>query len=97
MKGAVNSKLLGADFQPLSGGDLQKYGLTSGIRLLNIQRGKTIAQMGLGEGFVVVKFNGKSYAEPEDLIAAMEAARGRIEIVGKDRNGSNQSFSFYSY
>jgi hypothetical protein len=27
----------------------------------------------------------------------MEAARGRIEIVGKDRNGSNQSFSFYSY
>jgi S1-C subfamily serine protease len=97
MKGAVNSKLLGADFQPLGASDLQKYGLTSGIRLINIQRGKTIAQMGLGEGFVVVKFNGKSYAEPEDLIAAMEAARGRIEIVGKDRNGSNQSFSFYSY
>jgi Do/DeqQ family serine protease len=97
MKGAVNSKLLGADFQPLGASDLQKYGLTSGIRLINIQRGKTIAQMGLGEGFVVVKFNGKSYAEPEDLISAMEAARGRIEIVGKDRNGSNQSFSFYSY
>ena len=97
MKGAVNSKLLGADFQPLSAGDLQKFGLTSGIRLLNIQRGKTIAQMGLGEGFVVIKFNGKTYSEPEDLIAAMEAARGRIEIVGKDRNGSSQSFSFYSY
>ena len=97
MKGAVNSKLLGADFQPLSAGDLQKFGLTNGIRLLNIQRGKTIAQMGLGEGFVVIKFNGKTYSEPEDLIAAMEAARGRIEIVGKDRNGSSQSFSFYSY
>jgi hypothetical protein len=27
----------------------------------------------------------------------MEGARGRIEIVGKDKNGSNQSFSFYSY
>ena len=38
MKGAVNSKLLGADFQPLSAGDLQKFGLTSGIRLLNIQQ-----------------------------------------------------------
>jgi S1-C subfamily serine protease len=97
MKGAVNSKLLGADFQPLGETDKVKLGLTSGIRLINIQRGKTIAQMGLGEGFVVVKFNGKSYAEPEDLISAMEAARGRIEIVGKDRNGSNQSFSFYSY
>jgi S1-C subfamily serine protease len=97
MKGAVNSKLLGADFQPLGETDKVKLGLTSGIRLINIQRGKTIAQMGLGEGFVVVKFNGKSYAEPEELISAMEAARGRIEIVGKDRNGSNQSFSFYSY
>jgi serine protease Do len=97
MKGAVNSKLLGADFQPLSASDKQKLGLTSGIRLINIQRGKTIAQMGLGEGFVVVKFNGKTYVEPEDLISAMEGARGRIEIAGKDRNGNNQSFSFYSY
>ena len=97
MKGAVNSKLLGADFQPLNASDKQKLGLSSGIRLINIQRGKTIAQMGLGEGFVVVKFNGKTFAEPEDLISAMEGARGRIEIVGKDRNGNNQSFSFYSY
>lgn len=97
MKGAVNSKLLGADFQPLSQTDKQKFGLTSGIRLINIQRGKTISQMGLGDGFVVVKFNGKTYSEPEDLISAMEGARGRIEIVGKDRNGNNQSFSFYSY
>jgi S1-C subfamily serine protease len=97
MKGAVNSKLLGADFQPLNNTDKQKLGLTSGIRLINIQRGKTISQMGLGEGFVVVKFNGKTYNEPEDLISAMEGARGRIEIVGKDRNGNNQSFSFYSY
>lgn len=97
MKGAVNSKLLGADFQPLSASDKQKLGLSSGIRLINIQRGKTIAQMGLGEGFVVVKFNGKTYVEAEDLISAMEGARGRIEIAGKDRNGNNQSFSFYSY
>ena len=97
MKGAVNSKLLGADFQPLNATDKQKLGLTAGIRLFNIERGKTIAQMGLGEGFVVVKFNGKTYSEPEDLISAMEGARGKIEIVGKDRNGNNQSFSFYSY
>jgi S1-C subfamily serine protease len=97
MKGAVNSKLLGADFQPLSSGDLKKFGLTSGIRLINIQRGKFISQMGLGEGFVVVKFNGKVYSEPEDLISAMESARGRIEVIGKDRNGNNQSYSFYGY
>jgi S1-C subfamily serine protease len=97
MKGAVNSKLLGADFQPVSAADLKKYGLNSGIRLLNIQRGKFISQMGLGEGFIVIKFNGKVYSEPEDLITAMESARGRIEVVGKDRNGNNQNYSFYGY
>jgi Do/DeqQ family serine protease len=97
MKGAVNSKLLGADFQPLSATDLKKFGLNSGIRLLNIQRGKFISQMGLGEGFIVIKFNGKAYSEPEDLITAMESARGRIEVVGKDRNGNNQNYSFYGY
>jgi S1-C subfamily serine protease len=97
MKGAVNSKLLGADFQPLSATDLKKFGINSGIRLLNIQRGKFISQMGLGEGFIVIKFNGKVYSEPEDLITAMESARGRIEVVGKDRNGNNQNYSFYGY
>lgn len=97
MKGAVNSKLLGADFQPLSSADLKKYGIPSGIRLLNIQRGKFISQMGLGEGFIVIKFNGKAYLEPEDLITAMESARGRIEVVGKDKNGNNQNYSFYGY
>jgi len=97
MKGAVNSKLLGADFQPLSSADLKKYGIPSGIRLLNIQRGKFISQMGLGEGFIVIKFNGKAFLEPEDLITAMESARGRIEVVGKDKNGNNQNYSFYGY
>ena len=32
-----------------------------------------------------------------DLIAAMEAGNGRIEIEGKDPNGSPRSYSFYRY
>mgnify|MGYP000176538586 CR=1 FL=1 len=40
---------------------------------------------------------GKTYTEAEDLIAAMEAGNGRIEIEGKDPNGSPRSYSFYRY
>ena len=53
--------------------------------------------MGLPNGFIITKFNGKVYAEAEDLIAAMEGGSGRIEIEGKDPNGSNRSYSFYRY
>ncbi len=97
MKGAVNSKYLGADFQPLSKTDCDKYKITSGIRILNIQRGQFVSQMGLPNGFIVTKFNGKAYTEAEDLIAAMEGGNGRIEIEGKDPNGSIRSYSFFRY
>jgi S1-C subfamily serine protease len=97
MKGAVNSKYLGADFQPLSKTDCDKYKIASGIRILNVQRNQFVAQMGLPNGFILTKFNGKTYTEAEDLIAAMEAGNGRIEIEGKDPNGSPRSYSFFRY
>jgi len=96
MKGAVNSKVLGADFQPLSATDLGKYKITSGIRLLNIAQGSYIARMGLREGFIILQFNGRSYTEAEDLISAMETTTGRIRIDGMDRNGNRSSYSLFS-
>ena len=97
MKGAVNSKYLGADFQPLTKSDCEKYKIASGIRIINIKNNLFIAQMGLPNGFIVMKFNGKTYTEAVDLIAAMEGSNGRLEIEGKDPNGSNRSYSFYRY
>jgi Do/DeqQ family serine protease len=96
MKGAVNSKLLGADFQPLSANDLTKMGLSNGIRIINIKRAGYINQLGLPEGFIIYKFNGKSYADAEDLIAAMEAGKGRVSAEGMTKEGAKQSFSYYS-
>jgi len=96
MKGAVNSKMLGADFQPLSASDLSKYRISSGIRLLNVTQGSYIARMGLVEGFIILQFNGRNYTEAEELISAMETTTGRIRVDGMDRNGNRSSFSFYS-
>jgi Do/DeqQ family serine protease len=97
MKGVVSSSFLGADFQPLSASDKSKFRIESGIRIINIRRSGGIAQMGLPNGFVVVKFNGKSYEAPEDLIAAMEGSSGKMQIQGLDPNGSSRSYSFYRY
>lgn len=96
MRGAVNSKVLGADFQPLSKADLEKYRVTSGIRLLNVARGGYMSQLGLSEGFIVLRFNGREYTDAEDLISAMESATGRVKIDGMDRYGNRSSFSYYT-
>ncbi len=97
MRGLVSSKYLGADFQALNATDKGKLRISSGIRILNIRRGGAISQMGLGNGFVILKYNGKVYQEPEDLIAAMEGSSGSMKIEGVDANGNQQSFSFFRY
>ena len=97
MRGVVGSKYLGADFQALNATDKGKYKIASGIRILNIKRGGAISQMGLGEGFVILKYNGKVYEDPEDLIAAMEGSSGSMKIEGIDARGNKQTFSFFRY
>jgi S1-C subfamily serine protease len=97
MKGVVRSKYLGADFQALTSSEKERLGLSIGVKILNIQRGGAISQMGLPNGFTVVEFNGKKVVEAEDLVAALEGQSGRIEIKGKDANGSGMSYSFFRY
>lgn len=96
MKGAVGSKILGADLQPLSKTELSKFNLENGIRVINIRRGGYVDQMNLPDGFIITRFNGKAYTEAEDLISAMESASRRITIEGLTKEGSRQSFSFYT-
>jgi Do/DeqQ family serine protease len=97
MKGVVRSKYLGADFQALTSSEKERLGLSNGVKIMNIQRGGAISQMGLPNGFTVVEFNGKKVVEAEDLVAALEGQSGRIEIKGKDANGSGMSYSFFRY
>lgn len=97
MRGVVHSKYLGADFQPLSAQDCEKYKVKSGIRILNVQRGGTVSQMSLPPNFIVLQFNGKAVSEAEDLIAAMEGSQGRLEIKGIDAAGNSRSYSFFRY
>ena len=97
MKGVVRSKYLGADFQAITASEKERLALSNGVKIMNIQRGGAISQMGLPNGFTVVEFNGKKVIEAEDLVAALEGQSGRIEIKGKDSNGNGMSYSFFRY
>lgn len=93
---SYKSARLGAEFEEISKMEKEKYKITSGIRIFNITGGN-IGQMGLQEGFIITSFNGKIYADPNELISAMEAASGRIVIEGINSNGSRGTYSFYRY
>jgi serine protease Do len=90
-----SSEILGADLEPLSKMERDRYGITSGIKLSNIHAGR-IRSMGLPDGFVIVSLNGKQYSSPEQLAKDLEKASGQITIKGIHPNGSFHTYSFFS-
>lgn len=93
---SLKSELLGAEFEEITMLEKEKYGVTGGIRVFNIGNGQ-IRRMNIPEGFIITAFNRKTYSEPAELIKAMEAASGRIELDGINTNGTKGRYSFYFY
>jgi len=92
-KESQTSKLLGAEFEKLSKLERQTYRIESGIKVTNITNGK-IRQMNIGEGFIFVRVNNKTFDKVADLIEYLETYRGQIRIEGVNANGSSQYLSF---
>ncbi|MBU6325501.1 MAG: trypsin-like peptidase domain-containing protein [Bacteroidetes bacterium] len=92
----INSRVLGADFQPVNQQEMQRYRISSGIKVSNIVNG-SMASMGIQDGSIITKFNGRSYTRAEDLVADLEQARGRITIEGISPSGTTFSYSFFGY
>ena len=92
-KESVVSDLLGAEFEKLSKLERQTYRIASGIKVSNITNGK-IRQMNIGEGFIFVKVNSKTFDSVADLIDYLETYRGQIRIEGVNASGSSQYMSF---
>lgn len=95
-KNTVSSASLGADFQPVSKVELEKYGIKSGIKVSNIRQGK-FRNMGIPEDFIITSFNRKEYTSAEEFIKDFEKVRGQILIEGLYGNGSRGFYSFYAY
>lgn len=95
-KQSVSSTTLGADFQVISKVEAEKYGVRSGIKIVNLRNGR-ISNMGIPEDFIITSLNKKEYTNAQELINDLEKARGQILIEGLYTNGSRGFYSFYSY
>lgn len=94
-KNTVTSTTLGADFQPISKVEADKYKIRSGIKISNIRNG-SIRNMGIPEDFIITSFNKKEYTSAEEFISDFEKTRGQLLIEGLYSNGSRGFYSFYT-
>lgn len=94
IKRSVTSQKLGADFSNVSKVELQKYKISSGVKVNNI-RGGLIANMGIEDGFIFLKYNGNVCKDATELISQLESAGGKIQIEGLGADGGRRIYNFW--
>jgi serine protease Do len=90
---SIFSESLGAEFEPISRMERQKFNISEGIRVHNIQPGM-LRRMNIPENFIITAFNNEAYTDASELIYAMENTRGRFVLEGIRPNGSRGVYSF---
>lgn len=93
---AVHSAKLGADFEPISKLEKDKFKVSGGVRIINIGAGY-MARLGLRDGYIITHINKTPITTPAEAIDILENIRGNISIEGLDQNGRKSYFSFYTY
>lgn len=92
-KEIYRSEALGAEIVALSAREAQRLGVSKGFRFQNVRSG-IISQMGLPEGFVLLKLNGYTPASPKEVEEILGKVRGRLSIEGVDAQGRRLYLNF---
>jgi len=92
-KEMYRSEALGAEIVTLSAREAQRLGVSKGFRFQNVRSG-IISQMGLPEGFVLLKLNGYVPSSPKEVEEILSKVRGRLTIEGVDAQGRRLYLNF---
>lgn len=92
-KEMYRSEALGAEIVALSAREAQRLGVSKGFRFQNVRSG-IISQMGLPEGFVLLKLNGYVPSSPKEVEEILSKVRGRLTIEGVDAQGRRLYLNF---
>jgi serine protease Do len=92
-KVSVISETLGGEFELISKLERDSYRIPNGIKVSNVSTGK-LRQMGIDNGFIFVKVNGKPSNDVYDLIQLLETFKGQVRVEGVTSNGTSQYLSF---
>lgn len=86
---------LGARFGPLTPAMQERYGLSGGVVVSEVQVGGFFYRLGIPPGTIIAFINGRSVSSPEDIEQALlEAQNARVQILGVAPDGSRIAFTF---
>lgn len=95
-KQSVTSTALGADFEPISKIEKDRFKVENGFKVSHIKSGR-IRKMGIPEGFIFVTINKIKYKDVKTFIKDFEKVKGQVRIEGIHPNGTKGYYSFYYY
>lgn len=95
-KQSITSTALGADFEPISKMEKDRYNVKNGFKVSHIKSGR-IRKMGIPEGFIFVTLNKAKYKDVKTFIKDLEGVKGQVRIEGIHPNGTKGFYSFYYY
>ncbi|MCX7764802.1 MAG: PDZ domain-containing protein [Bacteroidia bacterium] len=88
------SEALGAEIVAISAREAQRLGISRGFRFQNLRGGGLISQMGLPEGFILLRINGYAPESPREVEQILQRVRGRLNIEGVDAQGRRLYLNF---
>ena len=85
---------LGASLLPVPDEDMQNLGITSGLKVVELQDGM-LKKGGVQKGFIILKINGFKIASKQDVDYALQTTKsGVIRIEGVYPNGMRMNYGF---
>ena len=79
LQGNVN--LFGAQLIPAPKDELEKLGLSAGVKVASVEKGK-VKDAGIREGFIITYINNTPVASPQDVAAEVKRSRRSLVIEG---------------
>lgn len=89
-----SSPLLGAELETVNAIEMDRYGISYGIKITSLTRGY-LRDLGFGEGFILTSINGRPAKDPEKAGKFLEDFSGKLTLEGLTPGGRTfkQSYS----
>jgi serine protease Do len=90
---SLGEYILGAKFEVLSAEDKSKFGVRSGLKIIELTPGK-FKDEGIKEGFIIIQVNNRPVYTVDDLKKIVDSTSGGIYIEGIYPNGVKAYYAF---
>ena len=88
------SKKLQVTFERVSKVERDLLGISSGVKIVDIEKNGMFSELSVPEGFIITQINSKLVTEPKEVATILENIRGRFDVIGINARGRKVYYPF---